>query len=358
MIICEGHNEFLEDRSYAAVKQIPGFVKMPLEIASRLRTYQVLQSSLLGAMGAARKTTPPRTTLGPEVQAFLDFRGGLEAYHRDAGWRGSLISHFDYNLRRMVGMASEAGVHVMLVSPVVNLDIPPFKSQHRADLTPEQLDRWTSLYDGARSHYAGNLPAAIDLLEQALCIDDQHAGIHYGLAKCYQRLGLWNEAKLAFLRAKDEDVCPLRILEPMRGIIRDVARESGTPPLDADALFASRSPGNIVGSDWLVDHVHPSIVGHQLLANALTESMASQGVLNLNPHAAPDRDRMYREHFSTLDDAYFLMGQKRLGNQRLWSEGRGNQVWNPSPQAVEGPMYSVPTQAEATPLGVPDQTSL
>jgi len=345
-IICEGHNEFLEDRSYATVKQLPRLVKFPLEMMSRLRTFQVLQACARGVLGGAGKPSTPRAILGPEVQALLDYQGGLEAYHRDMSWREAVIAHFGLNLRRMVRMANGAGVPVVLMNPVANLDIPPFKAQHRAGLSEDEQRRWDILYSEARTHYATDLRKAIASLEEAVALDDQHAGIHYDLAKCYQRLGRLENAKRAFIRAKDEDVCPLRILEPMRKIIQDVARGTGTPFFDADALFAGHSSGGINGSDWLVDHVHPSIVGHQFLANALTDFLAAEGYLQLNPASVADRDRRYREYLATLDDAYFLMGQKRLGNQRLWSEGRGNRVWGTSGEGAEGPMRTGREQSE------------
>ncbi len=337
-IICEGHNEFLEDRSYGTIKQLPQVVKVPLEVASRLRTFQVLQSCAFGILGEGRNPGSRRAILGPEVQALLDYRGGLDAYHRDSAWREAVIRHFGFNLRRMVGLAQDAGVPVILVNPVANLDTPPFKSQHRDGLSAEERRRWQTLCDEARTHYADDLSEAIASLKQALAIDGQHAGTHYDLAKCYQRLGRYDGARREFIRAKDEDVCPLRILEPMRRVLQDVAQEFEVPLLDADALFAAQSQGGINGADWLVDHVHPSIVGHQLLANALTDLLAEEGYLKLNPTSLAERDRRYREHMASLDDAYFLLGQKRLGNQRLWAEGRGNRVWSTPHEGTEGPM--------------------
>jgi lysophospholipase L1-like esterase len=329
-IICTGQNEFLEDRSYARVKRLPWCVKRPLEGAARLRTFQVLRSLALRASGGD-SPTPPRTILGPEVEALLDYRGGLEQYHRDDAWRDAVVAHYDLNLRRMVAKAREAGVPVVLINPVANLDIPPFKSQHSDGLTPEQLRRVEALMAEASERFRTDLPGSTVRLEEALALDDRHAGLHYSLAKCYQALSRPADARREFLRAKDEDVCPLRILEPMRRVVFDVARETGTPLLDADALFTARSLGGITGGDWLVDHVHPSFSGHQLLANALTELLAREGFLRLDPGCLAERDRRYRAHFEALGDEYFLFGQKRLGNQRLWSEGRGNLVRRPQP---------------------------
>ena len=48
-------------------------------------------------------------------------------------WQADVIAHFEYNLRRIVRIADEAGVPLLFVSPVSNLQFAPFKSEHRAD---------------------------------------------------------------------------------------------------------------------------------------------------------------------------------------------------------------------------------
>jgi lysophospholipase L1-like esterase len=326
IIIYEGHNEFLEERSYEARKRLPAAIRRPLALASRLRTFQVLRAGLTGRghPPAGRKASRP--ILGPEVQALLDYRGGLEVYRRDDAWHRGVIEHFGFNLRRMVSLARGAGVPVILVNPVANLETPPFKSAHRDGITPGEIARIEGLCEEARGRYDKNLPAAIGRLERAVRIDDRHAGLHYNLATCYRRLGRVDDARREFLRAKDEDICPLRILEPMRRVISEVADETDTPLLDADALFSARSGDGIAGNDWLVDHVHPSFAGHQMLANALADLLADAGYLENPPGPVPEVERRYRKHFEALGPAYFLTGQKRLQNQRLWTEGRGNLV--------------------------------
>ena len=283
--------------------------------------------------------------LGPEVEAVLDYEGGLASYHRNEPWRRDVIDHFRFNLRRMVEMAREAGVPVILMNPASNLDTPPFKSEHRDGMTAEELRRFEGLWDEARQLYGRNLPAAVGRLERAMALDDQHAGLHYTLAECYQDLGRPDDARAEFLRAKDLDICPLRILEPMNRAILDVARDTRTPVIDLVAYFAGKSRGGITGYDWLVDHVHPSIQSHQLIAGLLLDEMARLDYVHPRPGWTAERDRLYRENLESLDDFYYLMGQKRLGNLRLWAEGRGNLVRTPSKGSAVAPL------APARPVG-------
>ena len=57
-IVCTGHNEFLEDRSYPHLKESPVVVRAVLEQASRLRTFDLLASA--SAPGQSPERSRPR----------------------------------------------------------------------------------------------------------------------------------------------------------------------------------------------------------------------------------------------------------------------------------------------------------
>jgi tetratricopeptide (TPR) repeat protein len=241
-----------------------------------------------------------------------------------------VIAHYRYNLRRMIEMARDAGVPMILVNPVSNFrDSPPFKSEHRGDLSPEELQEWESVCAAAHRHLRGenyDLGRAIRLFERACRIDPLHAGGFYNLAKCYQAAGRFDEARGAYLQAKEQDVCPLRIVQPMNEAVLELARDTGTPVVNAQNLFEERSTDGIVGGDWLVDHVHPSVEGHQLLADALMEMLISLGKVDPRPKWEQVRRARYREHFDSLDNLYFLQGEQRLSAVRKWAQGRADRL--------------------------------
>lgn len=327
IILDMGHNEFLEDRTYRHIKDVPALARRPLELASRLRTFGMVRAAIASVAGRGQApAAPARPMLGPEVEARLDYEGGLASYHYDEAWWRDVIAHFEFNLTRMVRMSRQAGVRMILVNPVYNLDTPPFKSEHRRDLSPADRRRFEALWDEARTHFATDLNGAIRLLKQAAALDDHHAGIHYALGKCYQQAGRWDDARASFMKAKDRDVCPLRSLEPMNQAILDVGRETGTPVVDLVKVFAAKSQGGIMGDELLVDHVHPSILGHQLVARVLVDELTREGVISPRPGWEAERDRLYQAQLASLDDFYYLMGQKHLGNLRLWAQGRGNRT--------------------------------
>ena len=126
----------------------------------------------------------------------------------------------------------------------------------------------------------------------------------------------------ALLRAKDLDVCPLRILEPMNQIVLQVARETGTMLVDADDLISSRSTGGINGLQWFVDHVHPTIEGHQLLADALADELVRKGFVKPVEHWAADRRTAYETHIKNLPPKYLRDGTWRLQGEQRWAHGQ------------------------------------
>ena len=188
-IICSGHNEFLEDRTYTDIKNAPALLKGSIQTASHFRTFNLLRSAWEGIAKerqASRKAeVKARTTMPDEIDPWLDYDGGIKAYHRDPVWREGVITHYELNLRRMVAMAAEAGVPAILVKPSSNLrNSPPFKSQHRDGLSVQDLQQWESLIAEAQKAGDANSSRKLDFLQQALLIDDRYAMTYYQIARC------------------------------------------------------------------------------------------------------------------------------------------------------------------------------
>ncbi|HEY2415964.1 MAG TPA: tetratricopeptide repeat protein [Pirellulaceae bacterium] len=321
VIFCEGHNEFLEDRSYAPIKARPAAVSWAIRRVSRLHTYNLLRQSVLSATAAAASSKEPPVVLGPEVDARLDWKGGMAEYHRDDQWQTDVIRHFESSLCRIVQIAKDASVPLLLVSPVSNLQYSPLKSEHRASITPAEQTEFDSLLEQASQLYSSDLPQAAEVLRRAVKIDPLYAQVHFELGNCLLEQGLHSQAREEFIQAKDLDVCPLRMLEPMKKIMHDVAEKTGTPLVDADVLIASKSRSGFPDRQWLVDHVHPTMSGHQLIADAIADKMEQLKMVHRAPDWEPAREMAYREHLASLDHVYFQRGKDRLRSEQGWAHG-------------------------------------
>ena len=331
VIICCGHNEFLEDRTYQHIKRWPSWTLETLAYANRFRTPRWIRN-FLSVTGKERQSQASdiRTQLPAEVETRLDFVGGLEGYTQDDTWQRAVIEHFRFNLSRMVRIAQESNTGVLLVNPACRLkDCPPFKHTNSAEISTEQKNRFDQFWDEARA-IDGRTPTGLrmqlELLDQAIAIDHRHAGVQYQRAVCLESLGDLSAARDGFLSAKDEDVCPLRILESMRNILSATADQHRISIVDAQGAFERRSQGAITGDSLLIDHVHPTIHGHQLIAALLFERLCAQGTVQPVDDWESKRDESFKAHYATLDSMYFETAKERLAGLENWAAGRARRI--------------------------------
>jgi hypothetical protein len=314
-VIYTGHNEFLEDRTYGRIKKMPSVLKKVHRIMLKLQTYRLISTR--------RRQSFSRSVLPVEVQAKLDYEQGLESYRRDDVWRNATIEHFRFNMESMVRMSLAADVPIILVNPVSNIrDCPPFKSEFSQALPEREVENVVELWEQASTLDWAHVGEKVNLLEQALAIEGRHAGLLYSAGKCYERMGRWAEAKERFMAAKEQDVCPLRILGPMREAIRELAGRYKVPLVDAEMIIEEQTDNAIAGNLWLLDHVHPTISGHQLIAKALHDEMVALKLVKSDGDFEVRRRELWRRHLSSLDDIYYARGASRMKRLKEWSSGR------------------------------------
>ena len=321
-VICTGHNEFLEDRTYSNLKQLPQAIAISQDWASQSHLYRTVRSAL-------QPSTPMtnRFEMSADVEALLDYRGGLEVYDRNDNWRSNVVRHFEHNLRAMLALANAADVPVILIRPPSNLrNSPPFKSQHRNDITAGEVIDWENAVETAHGLYTNNIKLAASHLQQAIQIDERFAATHYELGKCHELLGNRTAARHHFMRALDEDICPLRMIPALIATLERVAHSSGTPLIDAHDLLEKESRLQILGNDQLLDHVHPSIEGHQRLAEMIRQEMERQGMCQSIEGWRSRRDVSFQKHRQSLGNAYFVAARRALHGLNEWAAGRAEGI--------------------------------
>ncbi|MEM7385445.1 MAG: SGNH/GDSL hydrolase family protein [Verrucomicrobiota bacterium] len=323
IVVYTGHNEFLEDRSYQNLKNLPPGLLQSYSKLSSLRTVSFLRRLYL------RSTTPPesvaasRSILPQEVDALLEHRGGLEHYFRDPQWHANVTRHFSYNLGEMIRLTRKANVPLILANPSSNLrHTPPFKSVHREDLTDEERKRFAEAWSEGRQLTNFDPENAKKKLEEALAIDDRFALLHYEMAQLLDETGQSDEALASYLRAKEEDICPLRAPTAIQDAVVKAARTHDLPLIDTKAEFARVSKDGIAGSDWFLDHVHPSVKGHGFIADLLAQKMAELGYVEPPEDWKKRSNALFAAHYKTLTPDYFTAGELRLQNLRNWAAGR------------------------------------
>ncbi len=309
ILVCTGHNEFLEDRTYGELREA-GSIHRAL---GHSRVYTLARSML---MAPRRRDRPVMTT---DVQARLDYQGGLASYHRNDPWRKQVQQHYESNLRRMAQRSRDANVPLMLLMPPSNVaDSPPFKTEPNEAVAAEVRQ----LVQDAQTRYRDNLDDAIKLLEAACELDQRHAANWYELGRAYEAASNFDAARRAFIKARDEDICPLRMTSRLHAAWRRVVNDTGVIGLDLDTYLANKSRNGLLGNELLVDHIHPSFKGNQLIANEIVRAMGKAGFLRPPSGWESVAQQKHAQHLRSLDNLYFLRGQRTLETLNEWARGR------------------------------------
>jgi tetratricopeptide (TPR) repeat protein len=217
-----------------------------------------------------------------EVETVLEHTVGPSSYHRDDSLSASVLQHYRHSLERIVAIASNAGVRVIFVNTPSNLkDCSPFKSEHSATLTESEKRDLQDLFQQGNLHLdQGDYEAALDIYRQALEIDNRFSHLLYQMGQVLLKLERHDEAREYLIRAKDEDVCPLRALSPMLDILREVSLQERLPFIDWNRFLEAKSEEEkghrILGEEEFLDHVHLTIESHRLLALEIISAMAAE----------------------------------------------------------------------------------
>jgi Flp pilus assembly protein TadD len=271
-VIYTGHNEFLEKRTYGKLLSTPEFLRDLGSLASRLRLYSLLSDLIYER----------ENVLATEVDAILDNSVGPADYHRDDMMREAVLEHFRISLKRMAQIGQNEGAGIVFVTPASNIrDFSPFKSEPSAGLDSARIRQVGLLKQSVTEHLDNHDPAqAAELADQALEIDPRDAELLFQKGRALLALGQIDEARRAFMAARDEDIAPLRALTPMPDIVADIALENGNGLVDFARMIEDRSPDGIPGEELFLDHVHPSIEGNRMMALAIIDEMIEMGAVN------------------------------------------------------------------------------
>ena len=324
-ILCSGQNEFLEARTYPRLKVLAKPLGKPMKAIRKLATYKALDGLY---QKVSRSTREPgayrKPTLKMEVDAYLDYQRGLSAYRRDHDWREGVIEHFKENVRRIHALCEDADVPLMILNPPFNLkDSPPFKSEPSDDLSPDRIRKIDEIM--VRYHELmeqSPTDAARFLTLSSQFLDDANAANHFALGHSYLLIGRVEKAGFHFNRALEEDVCPLRILPEMRQFLERYAAKESIPYRDLQNLLLEHCQSPIMSGEALLDHIHPSIRGHQKIGEALAEQIQFLWLPSSSVSVSDRRRTLaYENQLDSLEELYFAHGKQRLDNLIAWTKG-------------------------------------
>jgi hypothetical protein len=215
----------------------------------------------------------------------------------------------------------KAHVPIVLIKLGSNLrDCPPYKSEHRTGLSVEQEQQWQEAFDCAARAGSSNSPAALESYSKAEQIDPGYALLSFRLGRTKERSEKMDRALNYYIKARDDDICPLRMPTRHEEILRRISTETGTPLVDAGGLIASRSVDHIPGDDWYLDHVHPTIGGHQAIARDIAADLCrAKLVTPAGRWTERQRQQAYAAHIQELSPGYYADGRRRVEWLEIWA---------------------------------------
>ena len=227
-----------------------------------------------------------------------------------------VYEHFDANLRDIIDALSDKGMHVVVSTVPVNLrHSAPFLSIENESLAVEQREQLSELRERATAQSRNQKwEAAATLWREVIALDPGHADSHFQLATSLERQGDNSGARRHFERALDLDALRFRADTHINARIEAVAKDypdSAISFVDSAAAFDRASAPLAPGWESLVEHVHYTFAGNDILARVFARAIATHvkgerptGVLNSEQVAA----RVGYPNHETIENIQNLQG--------------------------------------------------
>lgn len=195
------------------------------------------------------------------------------------------VKTFRDNYAEIIRTARENNIPVVISTLIRNENhLEPFVSFHSLSISESLKTRSIELYNlGLAKLNIHDYEAAAGYFNQSISIDSIPANVHYSLGKCYEQLGKYELAEKQYSLAADLDGLRFRAPSEFNDIVARLGREFMVPVADVYDQFKLNSDNGIIGSNLLVDHVHPNIRGYFLLAKTWFMTIKQNKLLGVSP---------------------------------------------------------------------------
>lgn len=318
-IVYTGQNEFLERRTYAGMFEQSDLKLRATAALSKTRTWTLIKR----LVNVPNKDNGDSVEKLPgEVDEMLNHTIGPADYHRDDDWRDKVLHHYQVNLQRMIAIAQKSGAEIVFVIPASNeKNCSPFKSELKAGIADADKEKFNQWRDEAQEAEDDNL--AVKLLNKTKTVDPEFADVDYALGRLLFRLGKKQQAGEAFARSLDRDICPLRAPSDFLDAIRRLAKRNGVPLVDFPErlreLCFQEHGHRILGEEYFLDHVHPTIAANRQLAVWIIERLLSDSQIKGTALTQSDIDRVSKRVLSEIDPIQQAVALRNLAKVLHWA---------------------------------------
>ncbi|MDE2826368.1 MAG: tetratricopeptide repeat protein [Bacteroidota bacterium] len=259
VVIYAGHNEFYGALGVGSSQSL-GRNRHAVNLYLRLQSWRILQLIRNGLSQVAQTLARDQNSSSTLMERMVR-RQEIEL---DSDVYQAGMQQFRGNLRSILNRYKQHGIPVFIGTVASNERThPPFQSGLMTSTDPAQ---WDSAYDGALR--SGSLPLSVERMREVIRLDSMAAQSWFALGTLLDRRGDYVQARQAYIMAKDLDQLRFRATEEVNQIIRTEANNSGAILVETQGSLRVHAGENIIGSDLMLEHLHPNLDGYFVLADA------------------------------------------------------------------------------------------
>lgn len=282
VLVYAGHNEFYGIFGVASSVSFGGLdvLRRVYFALDGLRTVQLVRAAW------ARLAGPVDARNGTQDPTLMEELGRDRLVPPGSRVRTQAADRFREHLSAVLCAYQEAGIPVFVGTLFSNeRDVAPL-----ASVLAEGTD--STAWAAARAEVAavaqsGDLAAALPVVNRWVAVDTSSAIARFERATLLHRLGRADEARAEYRAAIELDALPFRAPASMNAAIRDVAARCGAHVVETESALRSIAPGGTLGSELLLEHVHPNVDGQFIMADAFFRALAETGLLGTPERRIP-----------------------------------------------------------------------
>ena len=278
LLVYDGHNEFygplgVGSRGMLGESRFLGLLSLQLEKSKVFLLLRDLYAKLRPVSGARQSDEAHDISLEQLAQA------QLVPYGSRAYW--DCMDTFRENLRDLCTFCRGRQIPILLSMQVSNLrGQAPFRSGESPGLTEEEKREFASHQAAGQGDWKERKwAAALAEYRAAAAIDSLHAGAHFFMARCLDILGRRDEARVEYVKARDDDQLRFRASSDCNRIIMNMQDSATVGVVDMEGLFMANSPDSLIGNELILEHLHPNSAGYFLMAKGYAEAMRRRQLL-------------------------------------------------------------------------------
>lgn len=263
IIIHTGHNEFFG--AYGVQSTSRGGRSV-----WQLKTTRVVRSlAIVQALATLRSTDH-----GADGKSLMEIMAAESFVPAEDPIRQAAARNLQANISEMLALCRARGVPAVVCTMPSNLrDLHPVGADRVLGLSADAEASFNRLLEEGTRMCRTNATGAVPTLKEAVGLQPHHAGAHFQYGTALFAIGDTNLALKEFRAARDDDPMPWRAPSLHQQAIRAAAKEVGGVLCDLEGEFRAHSPGGCIGWELMDDHVHPTLRGQALMAEALVRTL-------------------------------------------------------------------------------------